>query len=72
MDSNDFALKQEFLAIMLGVRRPTVTVVLRALQDTGLVASRYGHMRVMSRKRLEAASCECYATIRSHFTRLGL
>jgi CRP-like cAMP-binding protein len=72
MDSDDFTLKQEFLAIMLGVHRPTVTVVLRVLQDTGLIASRYGHMRVISRKRLEAASCECYDVIRGHFMRLGL
>jgi len=72
MDGDDFALKHEFLAVMLGVRRPTVTVVLRMLQDTGLIAGRYGHMRVISRNRLEAASCECYAVIRSHFTRLGL
>jgi Mn-dependent DtxR family transcriptional regulator len=72
MDSDDFTLKQEFLAIMLGVHRPTVTVVLRVLQDTGLITSRYGHMRVISRKRLEAASCECYDVIRGHFMRLGL
>lgn len=57
---------------MLGVRRLTVTVVLRALHDTGLIANRYGHMRVLRRKRLEAASCECYGAIRGHFSRLGL
>lgn len=72
IDGDDFQLKQEFLAIMLGVRRPTVTVVLRALQETGLIANRYGHMRVLKRKSLEAASCECYDTIRGHFARLGL
>jgi CRP-like cAMP-binding protein len=72
VDADDFALKQEFLAIMLGVRRATVTVVLGALQEAGLISSRYGRMRVLKRKRLEAASCECYAVIRGHFTRLGL
>ena len=72
VDSDDFALKQEFLAIMLGVRRATVTVVLGALQEAGLISSRYGRMRVLRRKRLEAASCECYAVIRGHFARLGL
>lgn len=72
VDGDEFSLKQEFLAMMLGVHRPTVTVVLRTLQQTGLIANRYGHMRVLRRKRLEAASCECYATIRGHFARLGL
>ena len=72
VEADDFPLKQEFLAVMLGVRRPTVTVVLRSLQQTGLIASRYGRMRVLKRRRLEAASCECYAVIRGHFARLGL
>ena len=62
----------EFLAVMLGVRRPTVTVVLHALQESGLISSRYGRMRVLKRRELEAASCECYAAIRRHFVRLGL
>ena len=72
VDADDFQLKQEFLAVMLGVRRPTVTDVLRALKATGLIATRYGRIRIMRRRRLEAASCECYAAIRDHFARLGL
>ena len=72
VETDDFLLKQEFLAFMLGVHRPTVTVVLRGLQATGLISSRYGRMQVLKRERLEAASCECYGTIRSHFSRLGL
>ena len=72
VDADDFALKQEFLAVMLGVRRPTVTDVLRALKEAGLISTRYGRIRVLRRTQLEAASCECYATIRDHFARLGL
>jgi CRP-like cAMP-binding protein len=72
VDANDFPMKQEFLAIMLGVRRPTVTDVLRTLREAGLISSRYGRIHVLKRRRLEAASCECYAVIRGHFTRLGL
>ena len=45
VDDDTFAPKQEFLAAMLGVHRPTVTVVLRALQRDGLIASRYGRIR---------------------------
>jgi CRP-like cAMP-binding protein len=72
VDADDFLLKHEFLAVMLGVRRPTVTVVLNALQKTGLISTRYGRIRVLRRGRLEAASCECYAAICDTFVRLGL
>ena len=70
--SNDLLLKHEFLAIMLGVHRPTVTAVLGRLQRSGLIASNYGRIRVLKRRQLEAASCECYGVIRDHFERLGL
>jgi len=72
VEDDTFALKQEFLAVMLGVQRPTVTVVLRALQRDGLISTRYGRIQILRRKRLEAASCECYGVIRAHFARLGL
>ena len=72
IENDTFALKQEFFAVILGVQRPTVSVVLRALQRQGLIASRYGRIRILQRKRLEAAACECYGAIRAHFARLGL
>jgi len=72
VEDDTFLLKQEFLAVMLGVHRPTVTVVLRTLQREGLITSRYGRIRILKGKRLEAASCECYGVIRDHFVRLGL
>jgi CRP-like cAMP-binding protein len=72
VDADDFLLKHEFLAVMLGVRRPTVTIVLRALQQAGIISSRYGRIRILKRNRLEAASCECYGVIGAHFARLGL
>jgi CRP-like cAMP-binding protein len=70
--STEFLLKQDFLAIMLGVQRPTVTLVIGTLQDAGLITSKYGRIRVLKRRGLEKASCECYEVIRAHFERLGL
>jgi CRP-like cAMP-binding protein len=70
--SREFLLKQEFLAIMLGVQRPTVTLVIGTLQDAGLITSKYGRIRVLNRKQLEHTACECYEVIRAHFQRLGL
>src|SRR5687767_10923188 len=70
--SREFLLKHDFLAIMLGVHRPTVTLVIGTLQDAGLITSRYGRIRVLKRARLERAACECYEVIQGHFERLGL
>ena len=70
--ATEFLLKQEFLAIMLGVQRPTVTLVMGTLQDSGLITTRYGRIRVLKRKQLEHTACECYGVIRAHFQRLGL
>ena len=63
-------LTQEFLAVMLGVRRPTVTIVLGALEKAGLLALRRGEIHITDRKRLEAASCECYRTAQQDYERL--
>jgi hypothetical protein len=69
---DEFLLKQEFLAMMLGVQRPTVTVAMRALTTAGLIASKYGRIRVLKRKELEAVACECHAVVEGHFRRLRL
>jgi CRP-like cAMP-binding protein len=70
MSEQDFHLSHEFLAVMLGVQRPTVSVVAATLQEAGLIRYTHGHVTVRDRKGLEAASCECYPIIRAHFDRL--
>ncbi len=67
-----FHLSHEFLAMMLGSTRPTVTIVAGTLQSAGLIRYTHGRITILDRKRLEHASCECYATVRGHFERLGL
>lgn len=58
---NTFQLTQEYLAIMLGVRRPSVTVVMSALQRAGLLHYHRGLVTIVDRPGLEDASCECHA-----------
>jgi len=70
MHQQDFQLSHEFLAVMLGVRRQTVTVVAGVLQTAGLIRYTHGRVTVLNRKGLERASCECYGVIRGHFDRL--
>ena len=53
---------QEFVAMMLGASRPTVTVVAGTLQKAGLITYHRGVVAIVDRKKLEAASCECYRT----------
>lgn len=70
--SDQFTLSHEFLAMMLGSTRPTVTAVARSLQDAGLIRYTHARMSILDRRGLEAASCECYATVKAEFDRLGL
>jgi Mn-dependent DtxR family transcriptional regulator len=65
-DSNKISLTQEFLSQMLGVRRTTVTLVARALQQAGLIRYQRGQIEITDRKGLEEASCECYQAHRRH------
>jgi CRP-like cAMP-binding protein len=65
-----FAITQEFLAGMLGVQRPGVSLIAEALQREGLIAYRRGNVQVLDRQGLERASCECYASVRMEFDRL--
>jgi CRP-like cAMP-binding protein len=67
---DEFPLTHEFLAIMLGVRRPTVTLVMAELARAGIVSHVRGHVRIVDRKGLEGASCECYRNVTGVFDRL--
>lgn len=65
-----FDLTHEYLAQLLGTRRPSVTVVMGLLQRAGLVDYARGHIAVRDRAGLEATACPCYRTIRGEFDRL--
>ena len=67
---DEFPLTQEFLGLMLGVRRATVTNVALALQKRGLIQYSRGVVTVQDRKGLEEAACECYRLIAREFERL--
>jgi CRP-like cAMP-binding protein len=60
MGKDEFTLTQEFVAMMLGAARPTVTVVAGTLQRAGLIRYHRGRVTILDRQKLESASCECY------------
>jgi CRP-like cAMP-binding protein len=67
---DEFKLTQEFLAAMLGVHRPSVSLVAGMFQQAGLIKYSRGHMQILDREKLEESACECYATIRKQYRRL--
>jgi CRP-like cAMP-binding protein len=64
VQSDDLFFTQEFLAMMLGARRTTVTMVAGALQRSGLIKFRRGRVTILDRENLEAAACDCYQVIK--------
>jgi len=68
--SETFPLSQEFLALMLGVRRGGVNKVATELKQAGLIQYSRGVISILKRKELEDSSCECYRVIKKEFDRL--
>ena len=69
-DGDEFPMTQEFMAMMLGVRRAGVSVAIGVLQKAGAISHAYGRVTVLDRPGLEAASCECYGAVRRQVERL--
>jgi CRP-like cAMP-binding protein len=68
--SGHFALTHDFLAQMLGVRRPSVSIAANMLQKAGLIRYSRGLVVITDRQGLEAAACSCYRVIRAEYDRL--
>jgi len=69
-ESNDLLLTQELLAQMLGVHRPSVSLVAHTLQQGGLIKYNRGTIRLLDIQRLREGSCECYGIVKAHYRRL--
>lgn len=67
--TDSFPMRQEFLAYMLGVHRPSVSIAANALKKAGLIRYERGILTVLDSKGLEDGCCECYNSIESRFER---
>jgi CRP-like cAMP-binding protein len=70
VDSETIPLTHEFLGLMLGVRRASVSEVLQPLQTRGWIRSKRGQIAILNRKGLESGSCECYRLIAKQYADL--
>jgi CRP-like cAMP-binding protein len=66
-DSDELTVTQEFLAQMLGVTRPSVSLVATTLQEAGLISYRRGFVRLLDIDGLRKTSCECYGAVKSQY-----
>jgi CRP-like cAMP-binding protein len=70
VDSDTFGLTQEYLGVMLGVQRPSVSLAQGTLQTAGCIMFPRGSITVVDREALEEAACACYELIRTEYSRL--
>jgi CRP-like cAMP-binding protein len=66
---DEFAMKHEFMAMMLGVTRSMVTRVAGSLQNEKMIRYTRGQVTVLDRSRLEATACECYGAVKAEYAR---
>jgi CRP-like cAMP-binding protein len=68
--NDELPLTQEYIAQMLGVRRTSVTVVARTLQEAGLIHYTRGRIKLLDIPALQETACECYETVKMNYATL--
>ena len=71
VDADRFAVTKEFLAQLLGTNRPTVSVLVSALEKAGILKVEGREVTLADRDRLKEAACECYDIIRKTYAAVG-
>jgi CRP-like cAMP-binding protein len=65
--NDEFIMTHEFLAMLLGAPRPSVTTAARQFQHAGILQYRRGQIRILDRAKLEARSCKCHLVLKNMF-----
>jgi len=71
-DRDVVELTQQYLAIMVGVQRTTITQALRELTTSGLIRQGRRYIEIVDRKGMETRACECYAAVRTTAERVAV
>jgi CRP-like cAMP-binding protein len=69
-DNDSLQFTQEFLAEMLGVKRTSVTLHARTLQQAGMIKYSRGKIQITDLEALQDTVCECYGTVKSYYQAL--
>ena len=69
--ADHFVITKEFLAQLMGTSRPMISVTVAVFEKAGILKVDGRRVTVADRKRLKAASCECYEVIRHHYLKVG-
>lgn len=67
---HELPLTQEYIAEMLGVRRTSVTLVARTLQEAGMIHYTRGHIMIIDVRALQDTACQCYETVKLNYDAL--
>src|SRR5271168_3377252 len=70
LDGNELPLTHEFLGIMIGVRRASVTEAIQILENKEIISARRGAIEVLDRAKLEATAAESYGVPEAEYRRI--
>jgi len=68
--SDHLPFTQEYLAVMLGVTRTSVTIEAHTLQRAEFIKYARGNIEILDAKRVEDSACECYGAVKGHYQAL--
>ena len=71
VSADRFAVTHDFLAMMLGCRRPSASLVIEKFQKEGMVTVKRGQIILADRSALLRATCECYGIIKDNYDQVG-
>ena len=66
METKTFRLSHEFISDMLGVARPSVSIVAHSFQEKRLISYKHANLEILDKAGLEVLSCECYRVVLDH------
>lgn len=69
---NRFSVTHEFLAMLLGARRPSVSLVLEDFAKRGVIRVERGRVLSADRQKLQQISCECYGAIKDTYSQIAI
>jgi CRP-like cAMP-binding protein len=67
---DEFPMRHQFMAQMLGVQRPTVSTTAYMLQQAGLITYTRGQLKILDSEGLVEGACECYELMEREMDRI--